>query len=220
MPEHTDARRAYPPRPYRVSDPGAAVALMRAFPFAHLFTAYNGLRATRLPFIVDCDAEKPTLLRCHLDARNPQAAGLDGAPVLVNFSGPAAYVSPHWRADKSKGGTYDYEEVQARGTARTVDDVAFFRQLIDDLSLLIEPQHAEIGDYPVWDTSMAPDGHLSRQFPLVTCFTVEIKELTMTAKLHQNFPAADRRSVAGHLARSRREEVRAIAEKIRIQTDG
>ena len=191
---------------------------MRAFPFAHFFSAHEGLKATRLPFLVDCEGERPIRLRCHLDARNPQERGLDGAPVLVNFSGPAAYVSPHWRADKSKGGTYDYEEVQVRGNARIVRDVNFFRQLIDDLSLLIEPQHPEIGDYPVWDTSMAPHGHLARQFPLVRCFTVEIEELAMTAKLHQNFPAADRQSVADHLARSHRDEVRAVAKRISTLT--
>jgi transcriptional regulator len=214
-----DPSPLYPPRPYRVPEPATAIALMRSFPFAHFMTAHGGLRATRLPFIVDCEGENPVRLRGHLDARNPQAEGLDGAPVLVDFSGPSAYVSPHWRADKSKGGTYDYEEVQVRGSAQIVEDVWFFRQLIDDLSSLIEPQHSEIGDYPVWDTSMAPDGHLSRQFPLVRCFTVEIDEIATIAKLHQNFPAADRRSVAEHLARSSRDEVRAVAERIRSVTD-
>jgi len=206
---------SYPPRPYRVEDPDAAVALMREFPFAHLITASGGLRATRVPFVVDCEAGRPVRLRCHLDARNPQAGTIDGTEVLVAFSGPAAYVSPNWRADTSKGGTYDYEEVQVGGTAHTVDDSAFFFRLIDDLSALIEPRHRDIADHAVWQTPMAPEGHIARQLPLVTCFTVEIEQVSMVSKLHQNFPDRDRRSVAEHLARSGRDEVRSVGARIR-----
>lgn len=211
---------AYPPLPYRVADPAAALRLMHAHPFAHFITTGETIRTTRIPFLVDCENGVPVRLRAHLDARNPQVNGLDGALVLVAFSGPAAYVSPHWRADKTKGGTYDYEEVQARGTARVVGGIDFFRSLIDDLSALIEPQHTDIGDYPIWQTSMAPEGHLERQYPLITSFVVDLLAVETTAKLHQNFPEADRRSVAEHLSRSHRDEVRAIAQRIREQMDG
>ncbi|MET0384984.1 MAG: FMN-binding negative transcriptional regulator [Polyangiales bacterium] len=205
----------YPPPPHRVTDPWAALALMQARPFAHLFSAHGALCATRLPFVTDADAGRPCRLRAHLHGHNPQGQGLDGAPVLVSFSGPAAYVSPHWRANKGRGGTYDYEEVQVRGTARVVADIAFFRQLIDDLSALIEPQHREIGDYPIWHTSMAPEGYIERLFPLLTPFVVEIESLQITAKLHQHFPREDQLSVADHLSRSHRDDARAIAGKIR-----
>jgi transcriptional regulator len=207
----------YPPLPYRVNDPQRAVQLVRDYPFAHLFTAHGDLRATRIPFVADIEDGHPVRLRSHLDALNPQALDLDGAAVLVAFSGPAAYVSPHWRADKTKGGTYDYEEVQVRGTARIVRDLEFFKQLINDLSALIEPQHAEIGEYPVWQTSMAPPGHIERQVKWVTPFVVDIQALQVTAKLHQQFPEADRRSVSDHLSRSNRDEVRAIATKILLE---
>jgi transcriptional regulator len=202
----------YPPTAYRVTDLSAAIALARAHPFAHVFTATTGLHATRLPVLID---ERAVQLRGHFDARNPQVAGLDGAAMLVTFSGPAAYVSPHWRADKTKGGTYDYEEVQVAGRARVVRDLAFFETLVDDLSALIEPHHAEIGDYPVWHTAMAPPGHLERQLGRVVLFVVEIERIQMIAKFHQDFPEADRRSVAEHLSRSHRDEVRAVAARIR-----
>jgi transcriptional regulator len=205
----------YPPTEYRVTDPGAAIAMMREHPFAHVITAHRELCVTRLPVLADVEDGRAVRLRGHFDARNPQATELDGVQMLVAFSGPAAYVSPNWRADKTKGGTYDYEEVQVRGRARVVRDLAFFTQLIDDLSALLEPQHAEIGDYPTWQTPMAPRGHLARQIALVTPFVVEIDRIDTIAKLHQNFPEADRLSVADHLSRSRRDDVRAIAAKIR-----
>jgi transcriptional regulator len=210
----------YPPPEYRVTDPGAAIALMREHPFAHVITAQRELCVTRLPVLADVEDGCAVRLRGHFDARNPQAAELDGAPVLVAFSGAAAYVSPNWRANKTRGGTYDYEEVQVHGRARLVRDLAFFTQLIDDLSMLLEQQHTEIGDYPTWQTPMAPRGHLERQVALVVPFVVEIDRIDAISKLHQNFPDADRLSVAEHLSRSRRDEVRAIAAKIRagVQT--
>lgn len=211
---------AYPPLPYRIKDPAPGIALMRAFPFAYMLTGHNGLRATRLPALADVKDGQVCQLRAHLDALNPQAKDLDGAEVLVVFSGPAAYVSPNWRADKGKGGTYDYQEVQVRGVARVVggaeaDQLDFFLQLIDDLSALIEPQHPEIADAPVWRTPQAPPGHIARQIHMVTSFTVEVETVETVFKLHQNFPEADRRSVADHLARSHRDEVRQIADAIR-----
>ena len=107
-----------------------------------------------------------------------------------------------------------------RGTARVVTDMDFFRRLIDDLSMLIEPQYAEVGDYPIWQTSMAPEGYVEKLFPYVTPFAVEIESVETIAKLHQAFSAEDQRSVADHLSRAHREDARAIAAKIRKLSEG
>lgn len=211
---------SYPPNWRHLKDPDAAIELMSAHPFAHLLTAHGGLQATRVPLIADSEEGQPVRLRAHLNGQNPQAAGLDGSAVLVTFSGPATYVSPHWRVAPTRGGTYDYEEVQVRGTAHVVDGIEFFRQLIDDLSALVEPQYAEVGDYPIWQTSTAPEGYIERLFPHITAFVIEIESVSMISKLHQQFPVEDRRSVADHLARSHRDDARAIAGKIRTQMDG
>ena len=136
------------------------------------------------------------------------------------FQGPSTYVSPHWRAAKTRGGTFDYEEVRVRGIARPVSDIAFFRNLLNDLSSLIEPQYAEVGDYPVWQTTMAPEGYIERLFPALLAFRIEIHEIDMISKLHQNFPIEDRIAVADHLARCHRQDSQLISDKIRQQTKG
>lgn len=205
----------YPPEWRQGAGTDAAVELMRTHPFALLISAHKDLRSTRVPFVTDLEDGKPKRLRAHLNGQNPQVEELDGASVLVVFSGPATYVSPHWRAQKTRGGTYDYEEVRVRGRVRVVAEIGFFRNLIDDLSRLIEPQYAEIGEYPVWQTSMAPDGYVERLFPLVCSFVIEVEAVEMISKLHQQFPDEDRASIADHLSRSKREDARAIAEKIR-----
>jgi transcriptional regulator len=211
----------YPPSSWTgASDPAFAIALAQAHPFAHLFSAHSGLRATRAAFVTDVEEGRMTRLRAHVNGQNPLAANLDGASVLVVFSGPSTYVSPHWRMQPTRGGTFDYEEVQVRGTVRVVAEKDFFCRLIDDLSALIEPQYAEVGDYPVWQTSMAPEGYIDRLFPHVTPFIVDVEAVSAISKLHQPFPLEDRLSVAEHLERSSRDDSRAIAAKIRKDTDG
>lgn len=210
----------YPPTWRREDDPRLALELVRSHPFAHLVSARGELRATRVPFVADSEDGRLTHLRAHLNGHNPQCVGLEGAAVLVVFSGPSTYVSPHWRTQPTRGGTYDYEEVQVRGTARVIAEKDFFCRLIDDLSTLIEPQYAEVGDYPVWQTSMAPEGYIDRLFPHVTPFVVDVEAVAMISKLHQAFPLEDQRSVADHLDRSGRDESRAIAAKIRKLSGG
>ncbi len=206
---------SYPPA-WRISaDPAAAGDLMRAHPFAHLITCHTGLRSTRLPFMADMKAGKLVRLRAHLNAHNPQAEAMHDQQALVTFDGPAAYVSPNWRTDLGRAATFDYEQVQVRGQIRVVADLDFFRTLVDDLAAMIAPQHTEIGDYPVWQVAMSPPGYIERLFPAIIAFEIHVQSTEMISKLHQTFPEADRRSVADHLARSHRDESRAIAEKIR-----
>ncbi|MGJ3232985.1 MAG: FMN-binding negative transcriptional regulator [Oceanicaulis sp.] len=204
---------SYPPG-WRLTNQADAPALMRSNPVAHFVTGGPALCSTRIPMLADLEDGAPVRLRGHLNARNPQCEGLDGAEALVTFDGPAAYVSPHWRTEATRAATIDYEEVQVRGRVRVVDDIDWFCAMIDDMAALIEPQHTEIGDYPVWSTAMAPAGYVERLYPAIVAFTVEITSLKMIAKLHQSFPAADRLSVAEHLSRSHREQPRAVAQSI------
>ena len=204
----------YPPQWRNNGEAGDARRLIERYPFAHLFSSQKGLHATRTPFVADFDGSVLTGLRGHLNRLNPQVVALDGAEVLIVFSGPSAYVSPHWRSEKTRAGTYDYEEVRVRGTARLVGDMTFFTTLIDDLSALIEPQHAEVGSYPVWRTATAPEGYIERLFPHITAFTITVDSVEMISKLHQQFPHEDRQSIVVHLRRSHREDSRLIAERI------
>jgi transcriptional regulator len=214
-----ESRMTYPPD-WRSADRAAdIVALIRDYPFAYLMTTTGGLRSTRIPFMADCEDGRPVRLRAHLNAANPQAKIIDQGDLLIVFAGPSTYVSPNWRTDRQRAATFDYEEVQVRGTATLEPDRGFFIKLVDDLASQIEPQYADIGDYPVWQTAMAPDGYIDRLFPHVTSFSVAVSEVRMVSKLHQAFPEEDRASIAAHLSRSGRTDSREIAERIRRLDD-
>jgi len=205
----------YPPVWRRIEASAPAVSLMRDHMFANMITAHAGLRSTKIPFVVDVEEGQPVRLRAHLNGQNPQLKDIEGQEALVSFSGRSCYISPHWRTNLDRAGTVDYEEVQVRGKVRLVDKLEYFMALINDLSAGFEPQFAEIGDYPTWHTSMAPDGYIERLFPAIRAFEIEITSVEMISKLHQAFSDEDRRSIADHLERSDKEDARAIAGKIR-----
>jgi transcriptional regulator len=209
----------YPPEWRLAKDHAAAAGLMHAYPFAHLITNHAALASTRIPLIADVKDGVVVALRGHLNANNPQVAGLAGQEALVVFDGPSTYVSPHWRTDLSRAATYDYEQAQVRGLVRLEPDIGFFRRLVDDLAALIEPQYAAAGDYPVWRQDMTPAGYVERLFPAIAAFTIDVREVRLIAKLHQSFPEADRLRIAEHLDRSGPEDARAIAAKIRAQVE-
>jgi transcriptional regulator len=207
----------YPPEWRQVAPDAHFVAqLVQKHPFARLFTAEQTLAATSLPFIADFEAGRMLRLRAHLNASNPQLVGLNGARAIVVFSGPATYVSPHWRTDLGRAGTIDYEEVQVVGRITThAGDREFFCTLIDDLARLLEPQYAASAPYPVWNTSMAPAGYIDRLLPAIVGFSMQVEQVRAIAKLHQHFPAADRRSIAAHLERCAQADALSIAARLR-----
>jgi transcriptional regulator len=205
---------AYPPRPHLESDPAKIEALVRSRPFAHFFTAGGGMRVTRIPFAIDADEGGLRRLRAHLQASNPQCAALDGADVLVAFSGPDSYVSPNWRTASDRGATWDYTAVHVWGRARVKTDRAFFDRLIGDLAAAAEARFAGVSNKPAWSMKNVTDDYVERLRPQLCAFEVEVTKVEAIAKLHRNFPDADQRSVAAHLALSPHEDGRAVGALI------
>jgi transcriptional regulator len=204
----------YPPPLHREQDPSKVEALIRTRPFAHFITAHQGLRVTRIPFAADFEANELRRLRAHLHGQNQQVESLDGAAVLVAFSGPDAYVSPNWRTAADRGATWDYTAVHVWGRARVRTDRVFFDQLIGDLASAAEARHAGLSDKPQWSMKNVTEDYVERLRPRLCAFEIEVSQVEAISKLHQNFPDADARSVAAHLARSSEEGGQAIAALI------
>lgn len=206
---------AYPLRPHQEQRIDVMTSLMRARPFAHLFTSQDGQHCvTRLPFMLDAEGDTPKVLRAHMNAQNPQAAQLGGAPALVAFSGPDNYVSPNWRTKSDRGATWDYTAVHVWGQVTIRPEREFFEQLITDLAAAAEPQFEGVSDKPDWSLANVTPDYIDRLFPQLISFEIAIDDVKGISKLHQDFPKEDALSVAAHLEKIEGDDSSEIASLI------
>jgi len=170
--------------------------LMRAYPLALVITAgVGGLLANPIPVLIYPDEGTCGTLRAHLSRGNPQWQELGAvAECLVVFQGPQEYITPSWYATKQETQkvvpTWNYATVQAWGRPRLVEDSAWLRRQLDDLTHLAE--HTRLAPWHVGD---APDGFIAAQMKGIIGVEIPIARLEGKWKVSQNRPAADRQGV-------------------------
>lgn len=170
--------------------------LIRAYPLGLLVTAGpGGLIANPLPFLIDGDAGERGALRAHLSRANPQARELAAvAECLVLFQGPHDYVTPAWYATKRETGkvvpTWNYVTVHAWGRPGLIDDPAWLRRQLDDLTLLGEGRRPE-----PWRVDDAPAPFVASQMKGIIGLEIPISRIEGKWKMSQNRPEADRSGV-------------------------
>src|SRR6201996_9176363 len=129
----------YRPDHYRVDDVAEMHALMRARPLATLVSAgASGLYATHLPTVLKPDGPFGAI-ECHLARANPHWKDLAaGGEALRIFSGPEAYITPHWDAAKAESGkvvpTWNSAAVHAYGTPQVMQDKDWLRRHVGELT--------------------------------------------------------------------------------------
>ncbi|MHC2086960.1 FMN-binding negative transcriptional regulator [Methylobacterium sp. CM6244] len=192
----------YEPPHFRSDDLEAHAALIRACPLGLLVSAgAGGLIANPVPFLLDREAGEAGTLRAHLARANPHWRDLDGlAECLVVFQGPDRYVTPSWYATKRETGkvvpTWNYATVQARGRPRVIEDEAWLRRQIDDLTRM-----REAGRAAPWSVADAPPAFTAAQIRGIVGIEIPIARLTGKWKVSQNRSEADRAGVAAGLRR-------------------
>ena len=150
-----------------------------------------------------------------MNAKNPQAPFIDGAKVLVAFSGPDSYISPNWRSSSDRGATWDYTAVHVWGTCHARPERKFFKALIEDLAKSNERKVEKISDKPRWSLENVTTDYVDRLFPGLLSFEITIEEVKGISKLHQDFPDADALSVADHLEKIGADNTDRVAAQIR-----
>jgi transcriptional regulator len=190
----------YQPPHFREEDLATQHALIRAHPLGLLVTAGNaGLLANPVPFHLDAGASDKGTLRLHLARANGQWKDIrDGASILTVFQGADSYVTPSWYATKQENGkvvpTWNYAIVQARGTARIVEDADWLLSQID----AITGQHEGARTAP-WSVSDAPEDFIRAQLKGIVGIEIEITEIEGKWKVSQNRNLSDRQGVAAGL---------------------
>lgn len=161
----------------------------------------QGILANPIPFVLHVGSSAPTVLECHVAIANPQWREFEsGAPCLVVFQGPQAYVTPNWYPAKREHGkvvpTWNYVIVQARGTARTVSDRDWYLRHLNELT---DQSEASIGQN--WKLSDAPDSYVDSLMKGIKGIRVEVTELVGKWKTSQNRSREDRLGVVDGLSR-------------------
>jgi len=180
--------------------------LIRAYPLGMLIIPGSAPTADLVPFALYPEEGEAGLgvLRAHVARANPawRALAAGGTECLVVFQGPEAYISPSWYASKAASHkvvpTWNYAMVQVRGAARVVEDPAWLRRLLGDLTAIHENGLPE-----PWAVSDAPADFVEGLLKAIIGIEIPIASIVGKWKVSQNRGSADAEGVvAGLTARA------------------
>jgi len=180
--------------------PERLIAFMREFPLASLVVPCStGLEANLLPI----ETVSATVIRGHAARSNPLwRDALPGQQATVIFQGPNTYISPHWYVNGAKSGrrapSWNYVTVHAHGTLRFIDDAAWMKQHLTDLT-----QQQEGPRENPWRYEDAPPEFTQRMGEVLYGIEMTVDRLTSKWFLSQQRTPADRESVVRHLQAER-----------------
>jgi Transcriptional regulator len=192
----------YVPRHFEETRVDVLHDLIRRYPLGTLVVAAaDGLEATHIPFEIDAQPGPFGTLRCHVARANPIWKQITAErQVLVVFQGEQGYVSPSWYASKQESGkvvpTWNYAAVHAYGTAKAVQDAAWLRQMVEDLT-----NRHEQGRADPWHVSDAPAEYVEKLLGAIVGIEIPVARLIGKWKMSQNRPVADRQGVVAGLER-------------------
>ena len=157
-------------------------------------------------------------LLAHMARANGQWRDLKAAAeTLVVFQGADHYITPSWYATKRETGkvvpTWNYVMVQARGRAKVIEDDAWLRSQIDELTATRKPAAPRRGRSATRRRISSP-----RWRKAIVGLEIEIDDLRGKWKASQNRPAADRAGVIAGLTEDGDADALAMAAIVRQAT--
>lgn len=196
---------AFRPRLPAADERALCEALVSEIGFGTIFLATpDGPRVAHTPLLSTGDGA----VQFHLARGNALAAHLDGATAIALVTGPDAYVSPRWYADRQQVPTWNYVALELEGRCRRMD--------ADGLTAMLETltlrHEAQIPQGDPWRLSELEPAVLRGKLAGIVGFEMEIKAWRPTLKLSQNKSGDDRASV---IAALEGQGSRALAELMR-----
>lgn len=202
----------YVPAAFEESRLEVLQGLIRQQPLATLVTwTAGGLAANHIPLYLRASGTGPGTLVGHVARANPLWREVDtGTAVLAIFQGPQAYVSPSWYPTKQEHGkvvpTWNYAVVHARGPLRVVDDAAWVRAQLLELT-----QQQEAGAAQPWAVDDAPREYTDGLLKALVGIEIAVQQLTGKWKVSQNQPAHNQAGVVRALAAAGTDQSAAMA---------
>ncbi len=183
----------YVPGYNQIEDRDARLAYMRTYSFAALTTSGpGGLVATHLPFVIEAEADRITLL-AHMAKANSQWRDFaDGPEALVIFMQPHAYVSPRLYDSRQNVPTWNYVAVHAYGRPVLIEERAakleLQRKLIRQHDTGYLAQLAEL-----------PSDYVDAKLAAIVSFSMVVTRIEARFKLSQDKNPAERERIAREL---------------------
>jgi len=174
--------------------------LIRERPLGLLVTAGPaGLLANLVPFLIYAEEGKFGTLRAHVARANAQWRELSlVSECMVVFQDPGGYITPNWYATKAETHkvvpTWNYATVQAWGKPRAVEDAAWLRRQIGDLT-----RSQEQARPAPWSVEDAPVDFVAAQIQAIVGVEIPIERIEGKWKMSQNRNEADRKGVVAGL---------------------
>lgn len=172
----------------------------------------EGLASVFVPVVV---SEDRRTLWSHLAKANPWwKAASEGTEVLALFVAASAYVSPSNYPSKSENPnvvpTWNYAAAEVRGVVTLHEDPAWKLNQVRVLT-----RHFEAGRDPEWLVDDLDEQFRGAQLKAIVGIEITVDSIEGKAKLSQNRPDIDRRSVREHFAQGTLVE-RGVAERMKV----
>ncbi|WP_295503511.1 FMN-binding negative transcriptional regulator [Limnohabitans sp. Rim8] len=164
--------------------------------------AHGQLIANHIPFVLDAKHGSHGRLLAHVSRANPVWRQLiGGAPSVVMFMGPSAYITPSWYPGKRQHGkvvpTWNYVTVHAHGMARAMEDTCWILDVLNRLTDTQESQRTE-----PWKVSDAPSAYIEKMLRAVVGIEITIDRVEGRLKVNQDEDEQDRRGTVEGLQHS------------------
>jgi len=144
----------------------------------------------------------------HVAKANPHWKSFDGQrPAIAIFSGPHAYISPNWYANKVLVPTWNYAAVHVHGTPEVVSEGNAAEEILRKLVSAFE--HDGTGN---WSMDQLPDGNIESQLKGIVAFRIPVSGYEIKVKMSQNRGVNDIAGVIAALGQSDRENDQATAK--------
>jgi transcriptional regulator len=178
---------------YRTDDRALCESLIAEIGFGMVFAQTpEGPRVAHTPLLSTGDGA----VQFHLARGNALTRHLAaGADALIVVSGPDAYVSPRWYANRDTVPTWDYIALELEGRVRRMADEG----LEAFLHAAIAKHEARLDGAP-WRAEESSEKVWSGLFRGITGFELEVLAWRPTLKLSQNKSAEERATIADGLA--------------------
>lgn len=169
---------------------------------AWVCNAHGQLIANHIPFVLDEKHGSNGRLLAHVSRANPVWRELiGGAPSVVMFIGPSAYITPSWYPGKRQHGkvvpTWNYVTVHVHGVARAMEDSCWILDVLNRLTDTQESQRTE-----PWKVSDAPSAYIDKMLRAVVGIEITIDRVEGRLKVSQDEDEQDRRGTVDGLQHS------------------